>query len=67
MAARTTRTKIKYQLSNALQKIEGAEAHLVKAAALGKGRSEFLENNLSQFVLSIHLLDKLITEFETRV
>lgn len=67
MASRSTRNKIKFQLTSALKDLENAEAHLVKAAALGNGQSEFLENNLSEFVTSLELLTSMVTEFEARV
>ena len=67
MAARSTRNKIKFQLTSALKDLENGEAHLIKAAALGDGQSDFLENSLSEFVVSLELLVKMITEFERRV
>lgn len=67
MAGRTTRNKIKFQLTSALKDLENAQVHLIGAAALGKGQSEWLENNLSDFVTSLELLVQMVTEFETRV
>jgi len=47
--------------------LEGAQAHLVKASALAKGQSEFLDKNLAEFVLQMELLIGLLSSFEERV
>jgi len=67
MAVRSTRNKIKFQLNSSLTDMEGAQAHLIRAAALCKSQSEFLENSLSDIILSLELLVKMLTALEARV
>jgi len=67
MAKHNTRYKIKCQLAEAFADLERTQTHLVQAAALGRGQSEFLENGLSEFVVSVELLITMLSEFEARV
>lgn len=67
MAGHNTRYKIKYQLTEAYADLERVQTHLVQAVALGKGQSDFLENSLSEFVVSVELLINMVSEFEARI
>jgi len=63
MAKRTTRNKIRWEVSNALTDLHHLQDHLGQAAALANERSEVINDSLPAIMTTLDLVDKSLWAF----
>jgi len=63
MASRTTRNKIRYNVSTAIINLEKAQNNLVGVAALSNERSPYIDDNLPIMIAALESTISVVKEF----